>query len=223
MTQPIARTRTWGVALAAALVLGLTGASAAQAVDIQPALHPAQLDPASVIPWGIPGADPLRTDAADHCSGGPSAGAQNLLAFLEYWWPRGESDGIYNCRTIGSTSSYSLHAEGRAVDFHLDVNNDGDLAAGQAIRKWFIADDSSGVHYAMARRFGVQEIIFNKHIWTAARASEGWRVYDVPPGGDAHYTHIHIGINRPAANQNRTAWTGFHACRPRAGGCPPLD
>jgi hypothetical protein len=203
-----------------ALALTLIAAASSQAsVFIQPGLHPEQLNPSVAIPYGTPAVDALHTDNPTTCATGPKPGATDMFHFLNYWWPRGENDGIFNCRKIGDTNLLSLHGEGRAVDFHLDKDNAGDLDAAQAIRRWFLADDTNGVHYAMARRFGIQEMIFNKHIWTSARASEGWRDYAVPPGGDPHYTHIHIGLTRAAANRSTTAWLGFYACRPGQTGC----
>lgn len=220
MTHSTTRIRAGVVVLAAALALTLIAAAPSRAsVFIQPGLRPEQLNPSVAIPYGTPAVDALRTDTPTGCTHAEAPGARDMFKFLNYWWPRGEFAGIEVCRDIGDTGAYSLHAEGRAVDFHLDKANAGDLDAAQAIRRWFLADDTNGVHWAMARRFGIQEMIFNKHIWTAARASEGWRDYAVPSGGDAHYTHIHIGLTRAAASRSTTAWLGFYACRPGQTGC----
>ena len=223
MAASITRIRTGALAIAMALVLSLAGAAGARAAThITPGSIPSQLNPDNVIPWGIPGPDALAGTPATGCSGGETPGARDMFQFLNHWWPRGEFEGIYSCRTIGTTGQYSLHAEGRAIDFHLVAANAADKAAGVAIRKFFLADDSAGAHWAMARRFGIQELIWNKHIWTSERAGEGWRDYNVPPGGDDHTTHVHVGLTRRGANQNTSAWTGFDACRPGQGGCPPI-
>ncbi len=216
MTHSTAGIRASVLALALTFIVA---APSQASVFIQPGLHPEQLNPSVAIPYGTPAADALRSDTPTACTHAVAPGAQDMFEFLKYWWPRGESAGIEKCRDIGDTGALSLHAEGRAVDFHLNKDNAGDLAAAKEIRKWFLADDTSGAHYAMARRFGIQEIIFNLHIWTATRASEGWRDYNVPVGGDPHYTHIHIGLNRAAANRRTTAWLGFYACRPGQTGC----
>jgi hypothetical protein len=71
------------------------------------------------------------------------------------------------------------------------------------------------------RRFGIQELIWNRHIWTSERADEDWRDYNVPAGGSPHTDHIHVGLTRRAGNRNTSAWTGFDACRPGQAGCPP--
>ena len=223
MASSIMHIRAGVLAIAMALVLVLAGTAAAGAATrITPGSNPGQLDPSSVIPWGIPGPDPLAGTPATSCTGGEMPGARDMFQFLNRWWPRGEFLGIYSCRSVGTTGTTSLHSEGRAVDFALDVNNAADKAAGVAIRKWFLDDDSAGGHWAMARRFGIQEMIWNRHIWTSERADDGWRDYNVPPGGSAHLDHIHIGLTRRAGNRNTSAWTGFDACRPGQGGCPPI-
>ena len=223
MAVSITHIRTGALAIAMAFVLALAGTAAAGAATrITPGSNPGQLDPSSVIPWGIPGPDPLSGTPATSCTGGEMPGARDMFQFLNHWWPRGGFLGIYSCRSVGTTGTTSLHSEGRAVDFALNVNNAADKAAGVAIRKWFLADDSAGGHWAMARRFGIQEMIWNRHIWTSERANEGWRDYSVPPGGSPHEDHIHIGLTRRAGNRNTSAWTGFDACRPGQGGCPPI-
>lgn len=45
----------------------------------------------------------------------PAAGTLRLANYVEYWWPRGENWGIYNCRTVHGSSSLSLHAGGREI------------------------------------------------------------------------------------------------------------
>jgi hypothetical protein len=220
MAASITRIRTGAVAIAMAFVLTLAGAAGARAAThITPGSNPAQLNPASVIPWGSPAPDPLAGTNATGCTG-ETPGARDMFQFLNHWWPRGELIRIYSCDDIGTTGSWSLHAEGRAVDFALNVNNAGDKAAGVAIRKWFLASDSRGNKWAMARRFGIQELIWNRNIWTSERADEGWRDYNVPQGGSPHTDHIHVGLTRRAGARNTSAWTGFDACRPGQAGCP---
>ncbi len=66
----------------------------------------------------------------------------------------------------------------------------------------------------MARRFGIQEIIFNCKVWGAERAQEGWRPYYRcgEPGANRtakHKDHIHIGQNWGGATRKTTAWSGW--------------
>ena len=68
----------------------------------------------------MPGAaSGARAPARWRCSGGSSAHA------------RGESWGIMRCEKL-CRGNYSLHAEGRAIDWHLDARNAADRRAGDA-------------------------------------------------------------------------------------------
>ena len=52
---------------------------------------------------------------------------------------------------------------------------------------------------------GLQEIIWNRHIWTAGRASEGMRRYT---GTHPHTDHVHLGMNWGGALKQTTFWVG---------------
>ncbi len=200
-----------GMAVAASLQLAPT----ALADHIKPGYNPGQVNPDVTQRWASPSPDNRHWQSAARCTGGEQAGTRNLLQFLNYHWGRGENWGIYNCRLP------SLHSEGRAVDFHLDVSDPTDKAAGDSISAFFRRSDSGGARWAMARRFGIQEIIWNCRIWTAARAPEGWRLYSVCDPNSSSYSssrtaqhkdHVHIGQNWQGANRATTAWTGYHYC-----------
>jgi len=91
----------------------------------------------------------------------------------------GKSAGIYNNRNVrGSSTTLSLHAEGRAVDISLGL---------QAGRKAF----EHAV--AIACSSGIQEVIFNRRIWTS---SKGERAYN---GVNPHTDYVHIGLNKCGA------------------------
>ena len=201
--------RATRVVPAIVLVAVLAGSQVSSANQNAPGHHPASVDGETVpSPSGSPRPDKLRWASAEGCSGKAQRGARDVLRFLEHWWARGESWGIYDCRLP------SLHSEGRAVDFHLDVKDRKDRRAGHAIRRFFAARDEDGVKWAMARRFGVQEIIFDCRVWGAERSREGWRRYfqcDEPGANRTlkHRDHIHIGLNWRGATRGTTAWTGF--------------
>ncbi len=109
---------------------------------------------------GNPG---FKYDYATRCTGGPAEGARQLQSWLGRRFPQGRSGGIYNCRSVRGGSNTSLHGEGRAVDWMLNVSNGSQKAAGDAIRNFFLANGA-----AKAREFGVQEVIWNRQIWTAS-------------------------------------------------------
>ena len=202
----------WVPIAAAAVLLMLAGPAIAR--HIAPGAQPAEVHGTTLPPpGGAPEPDRRRWSNADRCTGKSQRGTRELLRYLERWWPRGESWGLYDCRLP------SLHSEGRAVDFHLDVRDKKDLRAGHAIRRFFTAKDTDGIRWAMARRFGIQEIIFDCRVWGSERAREGWRRYyrcDEPGANRTlkHKDHIHIGQNWRGATRRTTAWTGFHPATP---------
>jgi len=183
---------------------------------IRPGLQPQHLSPFLPIPAGSPRPEGYASAPAYSCRRGPAAGAQigtHLLAlYLLHWVPYGRNSGIYNCRTVSGSNSLSLHAEGRAFDLGLDAYNPWEKAIGDALfYRFFLGTDGDGVGGAMAKRFGVQEIIWNCNIWSVDR---GWRRYPVcdQPGSTKttrHEDHIHIGQHWYGAVAATTAYSGF--------------
>ena len=220
------RIRRLGIGIIAAVAVGIPATAAVATVPhyvtVKPAAKPASVNPKVTIHHGVTKPDRLGTSSVTACSGGPAAGTLRLASYVEYWWPRGENWGIYNCRTVHGSSSLSLHAGGRAYDHHLSVHDAKDKAAGDSIVAAFLRADTKGNKYALAKRFGVQEIIWNCRIWTSARASEGLRPYGACPTTSdtiAHRDHVHIGQHRRGANRQTTAYTGWSWCEPRDGMC----
>lgn len=79
----------------------------------------------------------------------------------------------------------SDHNDGRAVDIMLP-NYKNNKALGDAIAAYF---------QARASQMNITYIIFNQHIWSVARASEGWR-YMADRGSDTqnHLDHVHVSV-----------------------------
>jgi hypothetical protein len=180
-------------------------------VTVKPGKDPNDLSGKQKAPGGTPAPDRLVSNDPKNCRADRFEGRKGtvrLYNYLKRWWPRGGNDGFGSspgCRD-------SLHDEGRAVDFQLSVHNKGDRRAANQIRHFFLNRDSNGVKYAMARRFGIQELIWNCHIWTSGRASEGWRPYSRCPTSDdnaAHRNHFHLGQSWPGARMKTSAYTGW--------------
>jgi len=209
------------VASLAALFSALLFSAPAKASHtIRPGWFPEQLSPYYRPLWGIPGADPFVSTRATRCTGQAAGGTYLLLRYLQRWYPRGENWGIYNCRLP------SLHSEGRAVDFHLENTDPYDKAHGDQIFYWFLREDYGGTAAAMARRWGVQEIIWNCAIWSV---NGGLRTYyrcdPNDPGFSRdrtlrHEDHVHIGQNPYGAGGYTTAYTGYRPCGYGHPGCP---
>jgi hypothetical protein len=107
--------------------------------------------------------DAPRYDDAHRCLKHPQRGTLALQAWLSRDWP-GVSWGIMRCEKL-SADSYSLHSEGRALDWHLDAAVPAQKHAAMRLIAMLLASDRDGNETALARRMGVQGIIFNCHAW----------------------------------------------------------
>ena len=166
--------------------------------------------PASAEP---PPIDDYAYDRATHCVKRPSPGALALVDWLERN-ARGVSWGIMRCEKWGRKSA-SLHAEGRAVDWHLDVAKPSDRRAARRLIDRMLAADRMGNPHALARRMGIQEIIWNCRSWYSG--GDSLRPYS--PCYDekgrrkkiddttAHRDHIHFGVNWRGAKMRTTFWS----------------
>ncbi len=79
---------------------------------------------------------------------------------------RGVSWGTYRCEKWGERQA-SPHSEGRAIDWHLDAHNAADRRAAERLALLLLAPDSLGNPQALARRMGVEEMIFDCGYWGA--------------------------------------------------------
>ena len=79
---------------------------------------------------------------------------------------RGVSWGTFRCEKWGKRQA-SLHAEGRALDWHLDVTNPADKREARRIIELLLAPDLEGNEHALARRMGVEELIWDCGYWSA--------------------------------------------------------
>jgi len=135
-----------------------------------------------------------------------------LQSWLQLHSP-GVSWGIVNCEKLTKTS-YSLHSEGRAIDWHLDVHVPAQRAAAERLIDLLLAPDKGGNVHALARRMGIQEIIFNCRAWFTGDG--GMRPYSAcfdskgkPVKIDdttAHRNHVHIGMNWAGARMQTSFW-----------------
>jgi hypothetical protein len=152
-------------------------------------------------------------DYAKKCLKHPQKGTLALEAWLakhaggSFW-------GDMRCEKWGKNSA-SLHAEGRAIDWHLDVHNASDRAEAKRLIALFLAPDKAGNMHALARRMGIQELIWNCKSWWSGDG--GMRPYSVcyDKNGKrikhvdetaAHMNHIHIGVNWAGARMKTSFW-----------------
>jgi hypothetical protein len=156
--------------------------------------------------------DDYQYDHAEDCRKHPAKGTEALAAWLDTH-AGGSFWGIMRCERWGKGRA-SLHAEGRALDWHLNVLNGADRREADRIIKLLLAPDRNGNLHALARRMGVQEIIWNCRSWYSGSTS--LRLYS--PCYDskgrrkriddttAHRDHIHFGLNWPGAKKRTSFW-----------------
>jgi hypothetical protein len=160
------------------------------------------------------GIDPLRYDRATHCTGHATKGANALVAWLQKN-SAGVSWGIYRCEMWGKHEA-SLHAEGRAVDWHLDAGNPAEKRAAYKLIELLLAPDKAGNNIALARRMGIQGLIFDCKQWygdfegtlsnySYCYGKNGKRKKGLDPT-QAHMNHIHIELNKLGAAKKTTFW-----------------
>ena len=110
-------------------------------------------------PWPCPRSraslgpiDDYGYDHARKCVKKPAKGTLAMQSWLERN-ARGVSWGIMRCERL-SGKNFSLHAEGRAIDWHLDARRPAERRAADRLIKRLLATDSEGNPHALARRMG---------------------------------------------------------------------
>jgi hypothetical protein len=153
-------------------------------------------------------------DPATHCT--PHAKRPGMVA-LQRWLEadaRGVSWGTYRCERWGKDSA-SLHAEGRALDWHLDRSSPADTREAQRLIRLLLAPDQAGNAQALARRMGLEEIIWDCGYWGAGMPD--FRPYSVCLNKHgkprrhvdvtlAHRDHIHFGLSKAGAAAETSFW-----------------
>jgi hypothetical protein len=188
------------VCLAAALALALPAvASALPSLSANPANK--------MLSRGI---DPIRYDNATRCNGGKVwAGTRAMVAWLEQN-AAGVNWGEYRCEMWGKHEA-SIHSAGRAIDWHPATMSDG-----HALVRLLLAKDRQGNAAALARRMGVQGIIFDCKAWfgdwdgelgnySYCYGKHGKRKKHLDPT-QAHMNHVHIELNLAGAKKRTTFW-----------------
>ena len=157
--------------------------------------------------------DDYRYDHAQRCTRSPRRGTIALQGWLARH-ARGQSWGIMRCERL-SGDSYSLHAEGRAIDWHLDARREKDRRAAKKLIRTLLASDRNGQPAALARRMGVQGLNFDCKSWWSGQDGLGKYSYCYGRNGEkrdnldptaAHVDHVHIELNRPGARKRTSFW-----------------
>jgi hypothetical protein len=155
--------------------------------------------------------DALQYDFAKRCLKKPQPGTLALQTWLQQH-AQGVSWGIMRCEKLGP-KNYSLHSEGRAIDWHLDAHDPAQRAEAMRLIDLFLAPDRLGNPFALARRMGVQGLIFNCRAWWGGEGLVPYSACFDKKGNrvkvddtTAHRNHIHIELNWAGARMQTSFW-----------------
>jgi hypothetical protein len=191
--------------VAAGLCVGaVTPALAKSPITINPANRPVLLSEPI---------EDLHYDDAQRCMHNPKPGALALQSWLQQHW-RGAGWGIVRCSKL-APHDFSIHAEGRALDWHLDGGVEVQRHAAMRLIEMLLATDRDGNEAALARRMGVQGLIFNCRSWFGYGDRLGPYSYCYRRDGErrkhlnrtlAHRDHVHIELNWAGARKRTSFW-----------------
>jgi len=134
------------------------------------------------------------------CSPTAKAGTVAFSKLLLRTYKNSRSLGIVRACNVGGTSE---HKEGRAFDWGVSAFNRRDRRSVKAVMHWLLKKDKYGNRYAMARRLGIQYMIWNRRIWGSYSASSGWRRYT---GSSPHTDHVHFSLSWKGARKKTSFW-----------------
>jgi hypothetical protein len=146
------------------------------------------------------------------CDPSPKPG---VLAFQSIVLAKEPGTGAGSISRDCSIGGQSEHKEGRAWDWGARADVPSQRAAAERILDWLAAPDSYGNEAALARRFGIMYLIFNRRIWSPGG---GWRVYCVQKGKgcvapgtksdvrDPHTSHVHFSFTWDGALKKTSYW-----------------
>jgi len=111
-------------------------------------------------------------------------------------FPQVRNLGIYNGRVIAGTATPSAHAQGRALDIGLNANNSAEKTLGDALFHALIRS---------AARSGIDNIIWNRQIWSVQRGGPRPWVGNYANGAprNPHTDHIHVEWTHPGSQLER--------------------
>lgn len=176
--------------------------------------------------------DRLSYENAKRCRKTMTKGALALSSWLgrntrgTYW-------GGLRCERL-SRSSFSMHAEGRAVDWHLDAGDPAQRREARRLLAMLFGRDSHGNENALARRMGIIEAIWDCRyygFWMAdgkrkryspCKDSKGRLRADVDPT-TAHRDHIHFSLSWSGARMRTSYWKYAWLKRPLPKVKPTID
>ncbi len=197
--------------LLAIVALGGTAFAAKRTLSPNPADHPALISKKL---------DPNRYDGAEGCRKRHPKGMRKLIRWMKRNTKRSTVWGTIRC-------DGGVHSTGRALDWMLDARKKGQKRKAMRVINTWLAKDRKGRRNALARRMGIQLIIYNCRWWQAG--DRGWQRYSACSGGrkgadptQGHIDHIHVELTKPASRLRTSYWeTGVDGGSGNGGGISP--
>jgi hypothetical protein len=198
--------------MASRLFIIAIGAAALVAILAGTALGGLRPNPANLTQLLSQPIDDERYDYAEDCRKKVPSGTRALQRWFEEN-VRGESWGITRCEALGD--GYSVHSEGRAIDWRLDAGIKKERKAAKRLIRTLLKTDANGNPHALARRMGVQGLIFNCRQWFVGSKKLGPYSACYRKNGEkrtgvnrtlAHRDHVHIELNWPGAREQTSFW-----------------
>jgi len=176
------------------LTVGVTALTFALTVGWAPAAEAAiPTPPTKALPAAVDVKTPYEPQVS--CDPRPKAGVVAFAALMTGQYKTGTVGTYRPC--LGDTSE---HYDSRAMDWMLNVNDATQKAVADSVTTWLTAKDG-----AMARRFGINYIIWNRKIWGVYSSSKGWVAYT---GSVPHTDHVHFSFSWDGAMKRTSWWTG---------------
>jgi hypothetical protein len=176
------------------LIVGTTALALAMTVGMAPAAQAAiPTPPAKALPAALDVRTPYLPQVS--CDPRPKPGVTAFAALMKARYKTGFIGTYRPC--LGDISE---HYDGRAMDWMLNVNNLNQRAIANSVTAWLSANNG-----AMARRFGISYIIWNRKMWREYRPQQGWTTYT---GAVPHTDHIHFTFAWDGAMKRTSWWTG---------------
>lgn len=121
---------------------------------------------------------------------------QRAIRMIHANFPHVRNLGIYVCRNIKGTNIRSAHAEGRALDIGLRADLPGEKAIGDQL--FHVLIDS-------ARRSGIDNVIWNRQIWSVSQGGpRPWGGhYKSGSAKNPHTDHLHVEWTRDGSQLQR--------------------
>ena len=157
--------------------------------------------PSKQLPSALDVASPYEPQRI--CDPTPKPGVVAFAELMKNWYASASKTTYGISRNCNS--GVTEHSDGRALDWMLSVNNPTQKAIADSVTAWLSAPDTLGRPGAMARRFGIMYIIWNRKMWRAYDPGRGWAPYTGPV---PHTDHIHFSFSWDGASKRTSWWTG---------------